>query len=60
VALFCFCNILVAWGLIHRFAFFGKGPGSGHGELIVLYLVALLTLIIHGPTAFSVDRMRGR
>jgi uncharacterized membrane protein YphA (DoxX/SURF4 family) len=50
----------VAWGLIHRFAFFGKGPGSGHGELIVLYLVALLTLIIHGPTAFSVDRMRGR
>lgn len=59
-ALFCFCNILVAWALVHRFAFFGRGPGSDHGELMVLYLVALLTLIIHGSTAFSVDRMRGR
>lgn len=60
VALFCFCNILVAWAMVHRFAFFGHGPGADHGELIVLYLIALLTLVIHGSTSFSVDGMRGK
>jgi uncharacterized membrane protein YphA (DoxX/SURF4 family) len=45
---------------VHRFAFFGRGPGSDHGELMVLYLVALLTLIATGSTVFSMDRMRGR
>jgi putative oxidoreductase len=60
VALFCFCNILVAWALVHRFAFFGRGPGANHGELIVLYLLALLTLVIVGPTGFSVDGLRGK
>ena len=60
VALFCFANILVAWALVHRFAFFGKGPGSDHGELIVLYLIALLTIVIAGPGSFSIDARRGR
>ena len=60
VALFCFCNILVAWAMVHRFAFIGRGPGSDHGELMVLYLIALLTLVITGSSAFSVDRLRGR
>jgi len=60
VALFCFCNLLVAWGLVHRFAFFNRGPGSDHGELIVLYLVALLTLVVAGSTGFSVDSVRGK
>jgi putative oxidoreductase len=60
VALFCFCNILMAWAMVHRFAFFGKAPSSEHGELMVLYLIALFTLVIHGSTAFSVDRMRGK
>jgi putative oxidoreductase len=60
VALFSFCNILVAWALVHRFAFFGRGPGSDHGELMVLYLVALLTLVVTHSTAFSVDSVRGR
>ena len=55
VALFCFCNILVAWVLVHHFAFLGKGPGTDHGELMVLYLVALLTLAIAGGGAFRVD-----
>jgi putative oxidoreductase len=57
-ALFCFCNLLVAWALVHRFAFFGRGPGD-HGEVMVLYLVALLTLAVAGSTAFSVGRLRG-
>jgi putative oxidoreductase len=60
VALFCFCNILVAWVLVHRFAFFGRGPGSEHGELMVLYLVALLTLIATGSTGFSLNRVRAK
>lgn len=57
-ALYCFANILVARASVHRFAFFGKGPG--HGELIVLYLGAMLTLLIAGPGAPSVDRLLAR
>ena len=59
-ALFCFANILVAWAFVHHFAFFGKGPGSDHGELIVLYLGALLTLLIAGPGAACLDRIIAR
>jgi len=59
-ALFCFCNILVAWALVHRFAFFGHGPAAEHGELIILYLLALLTLVLQGTTPLSVDSLRGR
>jgi uncharacterized membrane protein YphA (DoxX/SURF4 family) len=59
-ALYCFANILVAWAFVHQFAFFGKGPGSDHGELIVLYLGAMLTLLIAGPGAASVDRLLAR
>jgi putative oxidoreductase len=58
-ALFCFCNILVAWALVHRFAFFGRGAGE-HGEVIVLYLVALLTLVLTGSSALSLGSLRGR
>ncbi len=56
-ALFCFANIFVAWAFVHHFAFFGKGPGSDHGELIVLYLGALLTLLVAGPGAACLDRV---
>ena len=55
-ALYCLANIFVAWAFVHHFAFFGKGPGSDHGELIVLYLVTLLTLLIAGPGA-SIDHI---
>src|ERR1700733_7965900 len=58
------CSLLLTFGIctrwVARFAFFGRGPGSDHGEVMVLYLVALLTLAIHGSTAFSVDSVRGR
>ena len=59
-ALICFMNIFVAWAFVHHFVFFGKGPGSDHGELIVLYLGALLTLLIAGPGAACLDRMLAR
>lgn len=53
----CFLNIFVAWSLVHHFAFFGKGPGPDHGELIVQYLVAFAVLLIGGPGRYSVDAM---
>ncbi|MGA7220524.1 MAG: DoxX family protein [Candidatus Sulfotelmatobacter sp.] len=59
-ALFCFGNIFVAWAFVHHFAFFGKGPGSDHGELMVLYMGALLAIVIAGPGAASLDRLLGR
>jgi len=59
-ALFCLGNIFVAWAFVHHFAFVGKGPGSDHGELIVLYLGALLTLLIGGPGAACLDRLLER
>jgi putative oxidoreductase len=59
-ALFCLGNIFVAWAFVHHFAFLGKGSGSDHGELIVLYLGALLCLLIAGPGAPSLDRLLGR
>jgi uncharacterized membrane protein YphA (DoxX/SURF4 family) len=59
VALFCLCNILVAWALVHRFAFLGRGAGE-HGEVIVLYLVSLLTLVLTGSSALSLGGLRGR
>jgi putative oxidoreductase len=59
-ALYCFANIFVAWTFVHHFVFFGKGPGTDHGELIVLYLGAMLTLVIAGPGAASLDRTLGQ
>ena len=59
-ALFCFCNIFVAWAFVHHFIFFGKGPGPGHGELIFMYLAAMATLVLAGPGYLSVDRLLSR
>ncbi|HTU35807.1 MAG TPA: DoxX family protein [Candidatus Acidoferrum sp.] len=59
-AAYCFANIFVAWAFVHHFAFLGKGPGSDHGEVIVLYLGALLTLVIAGPGAACVDGVLAR
>lgn len=59
-ALYCFANIFVAWAFVHRFAFLGKVPGSDHGEIIVLFLGALLTLIIAGPGLASIDNILAR
>jgi putative oxidoreductase len=59
-ALVCFGNIFVAWAFLHHFVFLEKVPGSDHGEIIVLYLGALLTIFIAGPGAASIDRMLSR
>lgn len=54
-ALFSFANIFVAWAFVHHFAF--AGQGGDHGELVVLYLGALMTIFLAGPGRFSVDEM---
>jgi len=59
-ALYCLGNVFVAWAFVHHFAFFGKDPGSGHGEVMVLYLAAMLTLFIAGPGAASIDGILSR
>jgi putative oxidoreductase len=56
-ALWSLGNIFVAWAFVHHFAFFGKGPASDHGELMILYVGALLSIVIAGPGAFSLDRI---
>jgi len=58
-AIISFINILVAWALVHHFAFFGRGPGE-HGEAIVLYLGVMLALILAGAGRFSLDSLLTR
>ena len=52
-SLVAFVNIFVAWAFVHRFLFFGHD--ADHGEIIVLYLAGLLSLLIAGPGRYSVD-----
>ncbi len=57
-ALFVFCNIAVAWALVHHFQFFGRT--SDHGELIVIYLAVMAALFLTGGGKFSVDHLLSR
>lgn len=52
-ALWSFGNLFVAWAFVHHFAFFG--PGGDHGELIVLYMGAMVTLFLAGAGRYSID-----
>lgn len=54
-ALICFINIFVALVFVHHFVIFG--PQGDHGELMVLYLAAMVTLILAGAGRYSVDRL---
>jgi putative oxidoreductase len=55
-ALVCFINIFVALVFVHHFANM-FGPQGDHGELMLLYLGAMVTLILAGAGRFSVDRL---
>ncbi len=52
-ALISFANIFIAWAFFHHFMFFGRE--ADHGEVIVLYLACLLTLMVAGAGRYSVD-----
>jgi len=54
-ALWICVNLTVAWSLVHHFAYFGRSPLAGHGEVIVLYLAAYLALAVAGPGKYSLD-----
>ena len=54
-SLLSFVNIFIAWAFFHHFLFFGRQ--ADHGELIVLYLAGLLTILIAGPGRYSVDSL---
>jgi putative oxidoreductase len=57
-ALISFINIFVAWAFVHHFQFFGRG--ADHGELVVLFLAILLTIILAGPGKYSIDAVIDR
>jgi putative oxidoreductase len=56
-ALVILVNLFVAWSLVHRFQYFGRG--ADHGEMIVLYLGCFVVLALAGPGWYSVDRWLG-
>jgi putative oxidoreductase len=52
-AFYSFLLIFIAWSVVHRFMFFGHG--ADHGEVMWLYLSALITIFIAGPGRYSLD-----
>jgi len=52
-ALICLINISAAWALVHHFQFFGHG--EDHGEVMVLYIAIMLTLLLSGAGKYSID-----
>jgi len=56
-ALICLINLSVAWAFVHRFQFLGHG--GDHGELIVVYMAIMLTLLLAGAGKYSVDAYLG-
>jgi putative oxidoreductase len=52
-AVIAFANIGVAWAMVHHFSFFG--PRADHGEIIVLFLGAMISILLTGPGRYSLD-----
>ena len=53
-ALFSSMNLFVAWSFVHHFAFFA-GPEQDRGEVLVLFLGVLLSLVVAGAGRYSLD-----
>jgi uncharacterized membrane protein YphA (DoxX/SURF4 family) len=48
-----FGNLLVAWAVYRHFWFCSRG--NWHGEMTVVYMIALLALVFTGPGKYSLD-----
>ncbi len=48
-----FINVFVVWGFVEHFPY--VGPGSAHGETLVLYLGGALALFLGGAGKYSID-----
>jgi putative oxidoreductase len=57
-ALYEFTIVFVAWAFMHHFMFLGHG--ADHGEVIWLYISALIALFIAGPGRYSLDALLNR
>jgi putative oxidoreductase len=55
-AAWSFATIFVGWAFEHHFLFFGHLVAD-HGELSVLYIIAMGTIFIAGPGRLSVDAL---
>jgi len=54
-ALVCLINLGVAWAFVHHFQFFGRG--ADHGEVMVVYMAIMLTLLLAGAGKYSMDAL---
>ena len=52
-AIVVFINLFVVFAFVHHFVFFGRA--GGEGELLVLYLGAVIALFLAGPGKYSID-----
>ncbi len=52
-ALVVFINIFVVFAVAHHFSFFGRG--GAEGEMLVLYLGAMIALFLAGAGKYSID-----
>jgi putative oxidoreductase len=57
-ALICLINISVAWAFVHHFQFFGRG--ADHGEVMVVYIGVMITLLLAGAGRYSLDALLAR
>ena len=53
-SIYSFVIIFVAWSMKFHFMYFGHLEAD-HGELSVLYLVALIAIFVAGPGKYSID-----
>jgi putative oxidoreductase len=55
VALFMFCSLFVGWSLRWHFMFWVRA--NWHGEMMVIYMAAIMAIVIVGPGKYSVDAL---
>jgi putative oxidoreductase len=53
--IYSFAVIFVAWSLRDNFMYLGRG--GDHGELMILYMAALIGVFITGPGRYSMDSL---